>query len=140
MTARDAGAIRKTVIDYVDEAEPGAVVAAYNEAYGWSSEDPNTIERATYDRFRTRLRGENGVSVPTNMRVILSYAEPQISQHPRDGLDGNCVDVRGVDDEGNFWALGLTPWAEWKLMVVEDRTGKNLATAEIAAHLFSEMA
>lgn len=56
-----------------------------------------------------------------------------------DDIIGECVEVVGVDLEGEWWALGYTDWAEWLAMEIEGETVRNFTDSEIVAHCLWEM-
>ena len=122
------------VIDIINSADASAARKEYAAHY---SDDDLTPE--AWARFRATMNSKIGVQGATGMRVVLRWVEEKWSEHPGCGEDEEYVDVGGADDEADNWSLSFTPWGEWKLLPVEDRTGKGLTTDQIAAHLFYEI-
>ena len=133
VSAKGAHPLR--VVDYINAAEPSAVVAFYARDY--TRDDWCTTE--SFNRFKAAFNSRVGVNRGDGMRVILRHVEDKWSQHPGCGEDEEYIDVGGTDAEGAHWSLSFTPWGEWKLLTVEDVTGKNLTPDEIAAHLYYEI-
>jgi hypothetical protein len=126
--AGDDPARGQRVIDYINAATADGVMAEYQSWYaedGWDNAE-------AWDKFKRVLNGKIGINRTDNMRVIIGFREA--------GPWGDAgFDVGGADDEHANWSLSFTPWGEWKLMSVEDRSGKMLTADQIAAHLYYEI-
>lgn len=122
------------VIEYLNGVEPAAVSAAYAAAYSDGDCSPDE-----FAQFVATMNRKICVSRTDGMRVILKHVIERWSEHPGCGEDEDYIDVGGVDAEHSNWSLSFTPWGEWKLMEVEDASGKSLTPAEIAAHLYYEI-
>jgi hypothetical protein len=117
------------VIDYINAASAEGVIAEYGTYYaedGWANVE-------TWDRFKRVMNDKIGVSRTDEMRVILRHLPVS------EWNDAEGIDVGGADNEHSNWSLSFTPWGEWKLLAIEDATGKALTVDQIAAHLFYEI-
>ncbi len=119
---------RLRVTDYINAAKPEAVIAEYREHYaedGWDNCE-------AFEQFRRVLNGKIGIQRTDNMRVLIRWSDAS------EWGDAH-YDVGGADDTAANWSLSFTPWGEWKLLPVEDASGKRPTTDQIAAHLYNEI-